>query len=224
MSRGFHHVETWIFDLDNTLYSPTCRLFDQIHARMQDYISGLLGVSRTDAKAVQKRLFDIYGTTLTGLVREHAIEPDGFLDYVHDLDYAPVTPNPSLDQALAKLPGRKLIFTNGTIGHAERVLARLGVTHHFSDIFDIVLSNYVSKPDAGPYRSFVARNDIDPGAAAFFEDIARNLEAPHDLGMTTVLVTTPEADGADSVNGSGDRPHFVHHVTDDLPDFLTSLR
>jgi putative hydrolase of the HAD superfamily len=219
MSRGFDRVETWIFDLDNTLYPPSCRLFDQIHARMQDYISRLLRLSRPEAKVVQKRLFEEYGTTLTGLVREHAIEPQGFLDHVHDLDYSPVKPDAALDAALAKLRGRKLIFTNGTVGHAERVLARLGVAHHFGDIFDIVLSGYVSKPDAGPYKSFVARNHIDPAASAFFEDIARNLEAPHDLGMTTVLVTSPENHDTDA----GGRPAYVHHVTGNLASFLTAV-
>ena len=222
MSRGFGHIETWVFDLDNTLYPPSCRLFDQIHARMDEYVSRLLALSHAQAKVVRQRLFEQYGTTLTGLVREHAIDAGGFLDHVHDLDYSPVQPSVALDRALAKLPGRKLIFTNGTVPHAERVLARLGVAQHFADIFDIVLSGYVSKPDAGPYGVFVRRTGIDPKASAFFEDIARNLEAPHDLGMTTVLVTSPDHPGARPVNG--ERPHFVHHVTDDLPGFLATLR
>jgi putative hydrolase of the HAD superfamily len=224
MSRGFDHVETWVFDLDNTLYPASCRLFDQIHARMQDYISRLFGLTNAEAKVIQKRLFEKYGTTLSGLVEEHAIEPGGFLDHVHDLDYSPVAPDPVLDRALARLPGRKLIFTSGTVGHAERVLARLGVAHHFSDIFDIVLSDYVSKPAAGPYRSFVARNGIDPGASAFFDDIARNLAAPHDLGMTTVLVSSAHSYDTHDAATAGERPHFVHHVTDDLAGFLSRVR
>jgi putative hydrolase of the HAD superfamily len=217
MKNGFAHVDTWIFDLDNTLYPASCRLFDQIHAKMQDYISRMFGLSNAEAKVIQKQLFDKYGTTLTGLVREHAIEPLGFLDHVHDLDYSPVAASPALDQALARLPGRKLIFTNGTVGHAERTLARLGVAHHFSDIFDIVLSDYISKPDAVPYRAFVARHGIAPGTAAFFEDIARNLEAPYALGMTTVLVREDK-------DSAAEHPPYVHHVTADLVSFLAALR
>jgi putative hydrolase of the HAD superfamily len=189
---------------------------------MDEYVSRLLGLPRAEAKIERQRLFERYGTTLTGLVREHTIDADGFLDHVHDLDYSPVVANVALERALEKLPGRKLIFTNGTVRHAERVLDRLGVAHHFGDIFDIVLSDYVSKPDAGPYGVFVRRTGIEPKATAFFEDIARNLEAPHDLGMTTVLVTSNDHPGAMPLNG--ERPHFVDHVTDDLPGFLATAR
>ncbi|MBI2717960.1 MAG: pyrimidine 5'-nucleotidase [Rhizobiales bacterium] len=223
--KGFAHVDTWVFDLDNTLYPASCRLFDQIDVKMGEFVASLLKVDFAEAKLRQKRLFYEYGTTLRGLMVEHGVNPDGFLDYVHDIDHSPVPADPRLDAALHGLPGRKLIFTNGTVAHAEKVLARLGVTHHFGDIFDIVHSDFIPKPEMEPYRKFVSDTGIRPESAAMFEDIARNLEAPHALGMTTVLVVAPENRDAEHLNkatGGIAQPH-IHHLTDDLPGFLAGL-
>ena len=223
--RGFAHIDTWVFDLDNTLYPASCRLFDQIDVRMGEFVARLLDVDFGEAKQRQKQLFYKYGTTLRGLMVEHGVGPDGFLDYVHDIDHAPVPPNPALDAALHGLPGRKLVFTNGTLTHAEKVLARIGVTHHFGDIFDIVHSDYIPKPEMEPYRKFVIQTGIRPETSAMFEDIARNLEAPHELGMTTVLVVSPENRDAEHLNratGGTDKTH-IHHITDDLAGFLGRL-
>ena len=223
--KGFAHIDTWVFDLDNTLYPASCRLFDQIDVRMGTYVSKLLGVDLVEAKLRQKAMFYKYGTTLRGLMVEHGVEPDGFLDYVHDIDHTPVPPNEALDQALRALPGRKLIFTNGTVAHAERVLARIGITHHFGDIFDIVHSDFIPKPEMEPYQKFVATTGIRPETSAMFEDIARNLEVPHALGMTTVLVTSTENHDADKLNsasGGIEQPH-IHHITSDLAGFLKSI-
>jgi putative hydrolase of the HAD superfamily len=223
--RGFAHVDTWVFDLDNTLYPASCRLFDQIDVRMGDFVSRLLNVELAEAKLRQKEMFYKYGTTLRGLMVEHGITPDEFLDYVHAIDHSPVAANPGLDEALHALPGRKLVFTNGTVAHAEKVLARIGITHHFGDIFDIVHSDFIPKPEMQPYRKFVASTGIRPQTAAMFEDIARNLEAPHTLGMTTVLVTSPgnhDAEKLNSASGGIEQPH-VHHVTSDLAGFLNSV-
>lgn len=219
---GFTDIDTWVFDLDNTLYPASCRLFDQIDVKMGQFVSELLRIPYDEAKLIQKQLFYKHGTTLHGLMVEHGINPDGFLDFVHDIDHTPVPCNPELDQALHKLPGRKLIFTNGTVGHAEKVLARIGVTHHFGDIFDIVHSDFIPKPQLEPYRKFVTQTGIRPETSAMFEDIARNLEAPHALGMTTVLVTSPDNRDANLLNGE-DKPRHVHHVTSDLPGFLAAL-
>jgi putative hydrolase of the HAD superfamily len=223
--RGFAHVDTWIFDLDNTLYPASCRLFDQIDVKMGEFVAGLLGIGTAEAKRLQKELFYRHGTTLRGLMVEYGVSPDGFLDYVHDIDHSPVTANPELDAALHALPGRKLIFTNGTVSHAQKVLARLGVTHHFGDIFDIVHSDFIPKPDIGPYRKFVAETGIRPHTSAMFEDIARNLEAPHELGMTTVLVVSPDNRDAWHLNRAtgGTAQAHIHHVTGDLAGFLRSL-
>jgi putative hydrolase of the HAD superfamily len=223
--RGFAHVDTWVFDLDNTLYPASCRLFDQIDVRMGEFVSRLLDVGYAEAKLRQKQLFHKYGTTLRGLMVEHGVNPDGFLDYVHDIDHTPVPCNPLLDKTLHALPGRKMVFTNGTVAHAGKVLARLGVTHHFGDIFDIVHADFIPKPEMEPYRKFIGQTGIRPETSAMFEDIARNLEAPHALGMTTVLVVAPnDRDCAHLNRETGDitQPH-VHHVTDDLAAFLAGI-
>jgi putative hydrolase of the HAD superfamily len=225
MRRGFGHVDTWVFDLDNTLYPASCRLFDQIDQRIGAFVADLLNIDFADAKRIQKGYFYKYGTTLRGLMTLHRVAPDEFLDYVHDIDHTPVACNPSLDRALHALPGRKLVFTNGTVRHAEKVLERLGVTHHFGDIFDIVHSDYIPKPAVGPYRKFIAQTQIRPETSAMFEDIARNLEAPHALGMTTVLVTSPdnkEAAHLNALHGGAGEPH-IHHVTGDLAGFLSNV-
>ena len=223
--KGFNHVDTWVFDLDNTLYPASCRLFDQIDVKMGQFVSKLLGVDLAEAKLRQKAMFYKYGTTLRGLMTEHGITPDEFLDFVHDIDHSPVPPNKDLDEALHQLPGRKLIFTNGTVAHAEKVLARIGIHHHFGDIFDIVHSDFIPKPEMEPYRKFISQTGIRAETSAMFEDIARNLEAPHALGMTTVLVVSPENRDAEHLNKAtgGTAQAHIHHVTDDLAGFLAGL-
>jgi putative hydrolase of the HAD superfamily len=223
--RGFDTVETWVFDLDNTLYPASCRLFDQIDVRMGEFISRLMNVDRAEARRIQKELFYRHGTTLRGLMSEHEVDPDAFLDYVHDIDHTPVPADPALAGALERLPGRKLIFTNGTVAHAERVLARLGVHDHFHGIFDIVHSDFIPKPVRAPYERFVEAHGVDPQRAAMFEDIARNLEVPHALGMTTVLITSPANIDGNLVNDrSGDTlAGYVDHRTDHLAGFLARI-
>ena len=223
--KGFADVDTWVFDLDNTLYPASCRLFDQIDVKMGNFVAKLLNVEYDEAKRRQKEMFYKYGTTLRGLMTEHGITPDDFLDYVHDIDHSPVPPNQALDDALHALPGRKLIFTNGTVAHAEKVLARIGITHHFEDIFDIVHSDFIPKPEIQPYLKFIGQTGIDPTTSAMFEDIARNLEAPHALGMVTVLVVSPENKDAEHLNKAtgGTAQQHIHHVTDDLAGFLAGL-
>ncbi|MCP1337763.1 pyrimidine 5'-nucleotidase [Futiania mangrovi] len=209
------HVETWIFDLDNTLYPAECRLFDQVDRRMGAYICTLLDVAPDEARRIQKAYFREYGTTMNGLMLRHGIDPADFLEYVHDIDHSPVDPDPRLEAALARLPGRKLIYTNGSVRHAERVMERLGVAHHFEAIFDIVAGDYRPKPQPHGYEKLVKQHRVDPRGAAMFEDIARNLEAAHALGMTTVHVHT----GDDWAREGADAPH-VHHRIDDLVAFL----
>lgn len=223
--RGFAHVETWIFDLDNTLYPASCRLFDQIDQRMAAFISDLLEVDWTEAKRIQKQFFYEHGTTLRGLMTVYGVDPNQFLDYVHDIDHSPVPADASLADALDRLPGRKLVFTNGTVAHAERVMARLGIGGHFHGIFDIVHADYIPKPALGPYQKFVRDHNVDPDRAAMFEDIARNLEVPHRLGMTTVLVSQAGNVDAQSLNGltGGAATFHVDHVTGDLAGFLAGI-
>ena len=207
-------IEHWVFDLDNTLYPAACDLFSQIDWRMTAFIAEALSLPPDEARPLQKALFRRHGTTLRGLMVEHGLEPSAFLDFVHDIDYAPVLACDRLKAAMAALPGEKLIFTNGTVRHAERVLERLGLDG-FSGIFDIVAADYMPKPDPAPYASFVKRHAIDPRRAVMVEDIARNLVPAAALGMTTVWVTgSPEWAKAGSEDG------HIHHVTDDLAGWL----
>src|SRR5579862_6185387 len=185
---GFKHIETWVFDLDNTLYPHHLNLWQQVDERIRDYIAGFLKVPHDQALRIQKDYYKRYGTTMRGLMTEHGLKPDNYLEFVHQIDHSPLTPNPALGAALEKLPGRKLILTNGTRKHADAVMKKLAVHEHFEDVFDIVAAELEPKPAAQTYRRFLARHDVDPAKAAMFEDLARNLEAPHALGMTTVLV------------------------------------
>jgi putative hydrolase of the HAD superfamily len=220
--RGFAHIDTWVFDLDNTLYPASCRLFDQIDVKMTGLVSDLLKVPRDEARGIQKGLFHKHGTTLRGLMVEHAVDPGDFLRHAHDIDYSPVLEDALLGEALTELPGRKLIFTNGTVDHARSVLHQLGVNDHFTDIFDIIHSDYVPKPQRAPYEKFVLATGINPKTSAMFEDIARNLEAPHDMGMTTVLITSDDNADAHILNGA-EMPGYVDHTTSHLAGFLKSI-
>jgi putative hydrolase of the HAD superfamily len=222
--RGFDKVETWVFDLDNTLY-PHHLLWGQVDERIRAYVAEFLKVSQDEAFRVQKDYYKRYGTTMRGLMTEHGLKPDDYLEYVHHIDHSPLEPNPALGAALARLPGRKLILTNGTRKHADAVMRRLGIHEHFEDVFDIVAAELEPKPSAVTYERFLAQHAVDPAKAAMFEDLARNLEAPHALGMTTVLVVpsgTREVFREDWELEGRDEPH-VDHVTDNLVNFIVPL-
>jgi putative hydrolase of the HAD superfamily len=224
-ARGFGQVETWVFDLDNTLYPHHLNLWQQVDDRIRAYIADFLKVPHEEAFRVQKDYYKRYGTTMRGLMTEHGLNPDGYLDYVHRIDHSPLTPNPALGAALAKLPGRKLILTNGTRKHADAVMQRLEVNEHFEDVFDIVAAELEPKPSAKTYERFLARHRVDAAKAAMFEDLARNLAAPHALGMTTVLVVpegTREVFREDWELEGRDAAH-VDYVTDDLAGFIERL-
>ena len=223
--RAFDAVETWVFDLDNTLYPHHVNLWQQVDARIRDYIAGFLKIAHDEAFKLQKDYYKRYGTTLRGMMIEHGMKPDDFLDYVHQIDYSPLEPDAALGAAIEKLPGRKFILTNGTTGHTAAVLARLGLERHFDDVFDIIAAELEPKPSPTTYARFLKAHGVDPTRAAMFEDLARNLAVPHALGMTTVLVVpentrevfreTWELEGRDD-------PH-VDHVTDDLAAFLEKI-
>ena len=218
----FHTVESWIFDLDNTLYPSECNLFAQIDQRMGAFLAEFLGVDLEAARRVQKEYYHRYGTTLAGLMAEHKLPPERFLDYVHDIDLAPVCASPQLGAALERLPGKKFIFTNGSRQHAERVAEKLGVLHHFDELFDIVAGEYVPKPSRDAYDRFLRAHGVAAAGAAMFEDIPHNLEAPHALGMATVLVRSTYLDHPSQKAIAEWRvlPPHVHHITADLTGFL----
>ena len=207
-----------IFDLDNTLYPAACDLFSQVSDLIGQYVRDTLKLEPDAAYRVQKDYFHRYGTTLRGLMTEHDIDPADYLAKVHDIDLSVVDPAPDLAQALDDLPGRKLIFTNASRGHAERVMGRLGIADRFETIFDIVDADYIPKPQQQPYDRLLARDGVDPTRAIYFEDMAKNLLPAKDMGMTTVWVNT---DIEWARNGSDD-PRIDHHTTD-IVDFLRNL-
>ena len=224
-SADFARVETWVFDLDNTLYPHHLNLWHQVDERIREYVADYLKVARDDAFRIQKDYYKRYGTTMRGMMAEHGMSPDAFLDYVHRIDHSPLTPNPALGAALERLPGRKLILTNGTRKHADAVMRRLEIDRHFEDVFDIVAANLEPKPLAQTYDRFLALHDVDPRKAAMFEDLARNLAVPNALGMITVLVV-PEKTREVFREGwelEGREAAHVHHVTDDLVGFLNKI-
>jgi putative hydrolase of the HAD superfamily len=224
-ARAFGHVETWVFDLDNTLYPHHVNLWQQVDERIRDYIAGFLKVSHEEAFRLQKDYYKRYGTSMRGLMTVHGIQPDDFLDFVHQIDHSPLEPNAALGEAIGKLPGRRLILTNGTRRHADAVLARLELDRHFDGVFDIVAAELEPKPSPQTYDRFLKVHNVDAAKAAMFEDLARNLAVPHELGMTTVLVV-PEHSREVFREGweleGRDAPH-VDHVTDDLVGFLRRL-
>lgn len=221
----FSDVDDWIFDLDNTLYPHHSNLFSQIDVRMTAYVSDLLRLSHEDARTLQKQLYREYGTTLRGLMTRHQIDPDDFLEKVHDIDYSWLVPDPVLGAAIRQLPGRKFIFTNGNRKHAERAARQLGVLEHFNDIFDIVSADLTPKPERRTYERFIEAHGIVAKNAAMFEDLARNLSVPKSLGMKTVLVVPNNFEPIYSEIWERDKAYEddVDFVTDDLAAFLNSI-
>ena len=223
--QTFAHVDTWVFDLDNTLYPHHVNLWQQVDARIGEYIGNFLKVDAVEARRIQKDYYKRYGTSMRGMMTEHGLKPDDFLSYVHDIDHSPLEPNPAMGAAIEKLPGRKLILTNGSRAHADKVTQRLGIGTHFEGVFDIIAAELEPKPARQTYMRFLELHGVDPSRSAMFEDLARNLVTPHELGMTTVLVvpddTVPvlrqdwEMEGRDAGH--------VDHVTDNLTGFLADL-
>ena len=212
------HVEVWVFDLDNTLYPARLNLFPQVERRMGEFISNYLGVGEDEAGRVRKAMFREHGSTLRGLMDAYGLDPVEFLDYIHDVDLTAVPPDAGLNAALGKLDGRKLIFTSASLEHAERVTKRLGVHHHFEDVYHIAAAGYLPKPHPPTYDRFIERHRVDPRAAAMFEDSARNLKPAAALGMITVWV--PGLSEWSREDSEGDH---IHHVAEDLTAWLTQL-
>lgn len=229
LTDRFGHVDHWVFDLDNTLYPARCNLFAQVDVRITDYIANALGLDRETARIKQKEYYQRHGTSLRGMMIDHGMEPAAFLDYVHDIDVTPVPPSPLLSASLGALPGRKLVFTNGSVRHAENVLARLGVADHFDGIFDIVAADYVPKPDPAPYATMIRRFGLNPARAAMVEDLHRNLMPAAHAGMTTVWVRTdsefshPERKVGDATPLPDHPGPHVHHVIGDVEAWLAGL-
>lgn len=220
------HVTDWVFDLDNTLYPRECNLFAQIDIRITHYVMDVARLDFAAARRLQKLYYRDFGTTLNGLMQQHDIDPDDFLNKVHAIDYSPVMPHPELIAAIHDLPGRKFILTNGDTGHARAVLSRLGGAELFEEVHDIRAMTFVPKPHRQAYDGFFARHGIDPARSIMFDDLEKNLVVPHEVGMATVQVVAgagyahEQVDAWELDQASG--PH-VHHVTNDLAGFLRNL-
>ena len=221
--RSLSHVTEWVFDLDNTLYPRTCDLFAQIDVRITNYVMELTQLQFDDARALQKSYYRDFGTTLNGLMHQHEVDADHFLDTVHAIDYSPVEPHPMLVDAIRALPGRKFILTNGDTKHARSVLDKLGGSDLFEHVHDIRAMTYVPKPNRQAYEGFFTLHGIDPASAVMFDDLEKNLVVPHEMGMVTVqVVAAPDFAHANVEAwelGRTSGPH-VHHVTDNLAQFL----
>lgn len=212
IQHSFSHIDTWVFDLDNTLYPPHMRLFDQIEVRMTAWVMRELGVDQPRADYLRAHYWRSYGTTLAGLMREHNIDPMGYLADVHDIDFSVLTPDPTLADRIRALPGRRIIYTNGDAPYAQKVLAARGLTGLFDAVYGVEHADFLPKPEAAAFQTVFTRDGLDPTRAAMFEDDARNLAVPHAMGLRTIHITpTPEP-----------APH-IHHQAEDLSAFLADL-
>jgi putative hydrolase of the HAD superfamily len=217
MPHPLSTIDAWIFDLDNTLYPATTNLFAQIDARMGAYVGRLLGLDAAAARGVQKGFFHAHGTTLRGLMNEHGVDPHEFLNDVHDIDVSVVAHAPVLVEAIARLPGRKLVFTNADTPYADKVLARLGLTHAFEGVYDVHEMDYLPKPDPRAYQGLCDAYAIDPTRALFIDDMARNLAPAKAIGMTTVWVDNG------SEQGPGEARDFIDYTVGDVGDWLAGV-
>ena len=216
--KELQSVKHWIFDLDNTLYSGETKVFEQVDKKMSKYISDKLNVSIVEAKEIQKKYFYKYNTTLNGMLKNHKIDANEFLEFVHDIDIDFLKKDLILSEELRKLEGKKIIFTNGSRKHALNVIRKIGIDQYFDDIFDIVDSNFVPKPSMEPYKKLVEKHKIDPNLCVLIEDIARNLKPAYEMGMKTVWIENDEP-WAKKFSDSD----FINFKTNNLSEFLKKI-
>ena len=214
----FKSIKCWIFDLDNTLYSGKTKVFEQVDKKMSKYISEKLKVSIEEAKKIQKNYFYEYNTTLNGMIKNHKIDANEFLDFVHDIDIDFLQKDIKLAEEIEKLNGKKIIFTNGSKKHALNVTKRIGIDQYFDDIFDIVEAEFVPKPAMEPYKKLVKKHKIDPKSCVFIEDIARNLKPAYEMGMKTIWIENDEPWAKKFSDND-----FVNYKTNNLPEFLKKI-
>ncbi|NKB48846.1 MAG: pyrimidine 5'-nucleotidase [Alphaproteobacteria bacterium] len=221
-SIQLHQSECWVFDLDNTLYPASNGLMADVSTRMTQFVAQLIGADTDEALIEQKHLFRKHGTTLRGLMEKYAVDPWSFMDFVHQVDYGQVDPSPRLADALTALPGRKIVFTNASVAHAEQVLTRLGIAEQFDGVFDVAAAAWQPKPHPSAYQCLIEKHRISPGDAVMVEDIAPNLEPAATLGMTTVWIDHQDAQAPAWTQPSA-ASDYVHHKIYDLTDWLEAL-
>ena len=211
-------IKYWLFDLDNTLYSGDTKVFDQVDKKMSKFISDKLNVSIEEAKKIQKNYFHEYNTTLNGMIKNHKIDADEFLEFVHDVNLDFLKADKNLEKEIAILEGKKFIFTNGSKAHAANVTKKIGIDKLFDGVFDIVESDFIPKPSIEPYKKIIENYKIEPQYCIFFEDIARNLKPAHELGMKTVWIKNDEPWAAEFSDAD-----FINYKTSNLANFLKEI-
>ena len=216
--KSIQSIKYWIFDLDNTLYSGKTKVFEQVDKKMSKYISDKLNISIDEAKKIQKNYFYKYNTTLNGMIKNHKINPNEFLESVHDINIDFLQKDLELAKEMEKLEGKKIIFTNGSKKHAINVTKRIGINQYFDDIFDIVDSDFIPKPSIEPYKKLVEKHKIDPKLSVLVEDIARNLKPAYEMGMKTVWIENDEPWAKKFSDGT-----FVNYTTNNLSEFLKKI-
>ena len=214
------NVDTWVFDLDNTLYSADSGIFQQVSELMGKFVSKHLNIDIKEAKKIQRKYYKKHGTTLRGMMDNHGVDPDTFLNEVHQLDYSIVEPNQKLNEELDKLRGKKIIYTNANLPHVNQVLSRLELTNMFDDIFDIKMADYIPKPELNPYKQFIDKFNINTSSAIMFDDIAKNLVPAKDLGFTSVWINAGYENFSDDIASSRGS---LDYETKDLSSFLNGI-
>ena len=220
MSSLNNRIDTWIFDLDNTLYSADSGIFQQVHELMGKFVSNHLNIGINEAKKIQKKYYKEHGTTLKGLMDNHGVEPDYFLAEVHKLDYSIVNSNRNLNNELSKLNGKKIIYTNANMQHTLDVLERIELSNFFDEIFDIKMANYVPKPEITPYEEIIKKYDLNPNSSAMFDDIAKNLVPAKKVGFTSVWIDAGYENFSDDIQSS---KQYLDHETTNITDFLENV-
>ena len=220
MSSLNNRIDTWIFDLDNTLYSADSGIFQQVHELMGKFVSNHLNIGINEAKKIQKKYYKEHGTTLKGLMDNHGVEPDYFLAEVHKLDYSIVNSNKNLNNELNKLSGKKIIYTNANMQHTLDVLERIELSNFFDEIFDIKMANYIPKPEIAPYEEIIKKYNLNPNSSAMFDDIAKNLVPAKKVGFTSIWIDAGYENFSDDIKSS---KKFLDYSTTDLHLFLEKV-
>ena len=220
MNNLKNKIDTWIFDLDNTLYSADSGIFQQVHQLMGEFIKNYLKVDLKEAKIIQSKYYKEHGTTLKGLMDNYGVDPDHFLAEVHKLDYSIVSSNEKLNIQLKKLIGKKIIYTNANLQHTLDVLERIGLTNFFDEIFDIKMANYIPKPEIKPYQQIIEKYDLNPNSSAMFDDIAKNLVPAKKVGFTSVWINAGYENFSDDIKSS---KKYLDYTTTDLHIFLEKV-
>ena len=213
-------IDTWIFDLDNTLYSADSGIFQQVHDLMGKFVSKHLNVERKKAKEIQRKYYKQHGTTLKGMMDNHGVDPEYFLQEVHKLDYSIVDSNKKLNEELKKLKGRKIVYTNANLQHALDVLDRIELSNFFDYIFDIKMANYIPKPDLQPYKQIIKDFNLNPSTSAMFDDIAKNLVPAKKVGFTSIWIDVGYENFSDDIKASKE---YLDFKTKDLSVFLEKV-